>query len=331
MNKYLVKIAELEKASGNRLVRYISENRGDFPLSRLLSLSEKGVLKTPEQLLPGRNLGVKNQFEEISKRHGLIPEEGKSSSFIPVPAKSVAERRVDPNGNYRSNVGTRLPGNGFMASGGTRYAEVVVPPSYSPIKGNHQENIRRLHDTHMANHESFEVDEGLRMMGEGRFGNIRSPIGDIHPSPDFRTESHWNPAVLLRESRDMSHNPYAHVVPPVSRMIDFKRFQNAVKKRGGDLATEMTTQRMMPVDVSSNIPLYRQTQSREADLVRTLQGGRPYQSNPTSSEIRKARSMKHEDSQAILDSARDVGRFQKVKDLAQLSNDQLRGNWAFRN
>ncbi len=320
MNKYLVKIAELEKASGNKLVRYISENRENFPLSRLLSLSEKGVLKSPEQLLPGRNVGVKKQFEEVSKRHGLIPEEGKVSTFMPQLHKSIAERKIDATGNYRSMVAS--------TSDGHRLGEVVVPPSYSPIKGNHQENIRRLHDTHIANHETFETDEGFRLMNRGE---VSEAFGMKFPSDTVRTESHWSPAVLLRESRDMSHNPYAHVVPPVSRMIDFKRFQHAVKKRGGDLATEMTTQRMMPVDISSNIPLYRQTQSREADLIRTLQGGRPYQSNPTSSEIRKARSMKHEDSQAILDSARDVGRFQKVKDLAQLSNDQLRGNWAFRN
>ena len=320
MNKYLEKIAELEKSSGNRLVRYISENRDNFPLSRLLSLSEKGVLKSPEQLLPGRNVGVKKQFEEVSKRHGLIPEEGKVSTIIPQLHKSIAERKIDATGNYRSRVAS--------TSDGRRLGEVVVPPSYPPVKGNAEENIRRLHDTHIANHETFEMDEGFRLMNRGEVSEV---FGMKFPSDTFRTESHWNPAVLLRESRDMSHNPYAHVVPPVSRMIDFKRFQHAVKKRGGDLATEMTTQRMMPVDVSSNIPLYRQTQSREADLVRTLQGGRPYQSNPTSSEIRKARSMKHEDSQAILDSARDVGRFQKVKDLAQLSNDQLRGNWAFRN
>lgn len=316
MNKYLEKIA------GNRLVRHIAENRENFPLSRLLGLAEKGVLKTPEQLLPGRNFGANKQFVETSKKHGLKPREGDwVDDGIVYPGTSTVDRRVLSDGQYRSRS--------LQYDDGTKMQHIAVPPLYDPIPGNHVENLRRLHDTHINNHETFEMDEGFRLIDKG----FKRPLPKLpnisQPSEDFRTATHWSPAVLLRESRDMSSNPYAHVGPPSTNLKAFSALTNEAKRTGANLQTLMTQRRLAPTDISSLIPMAR-LQTGESGLVKALQGGKPYQSNPTSSDIRRARNTPHAESEALTDKVKG-NLYNRVKMNAQLAHDTTRGNPAYRN
>lgn len=311
MNKYLEKIAELEKSSGNRLVRYISENRENFPLSRLLSLSEKGVLKSPEQLLPGRNLGSKNQFEATARKYGLNIVDQDPSKYLPhKPGTAAISRGLNRQGGYSSKLSGYNPGNVSTHN--------TVPPLYAPVHGNHEENIRRLADTHVGNHETFEMDEGLRMVFGKGYNPATSHLG------------HHNMAVLLRESRDMSSNPYAHVVPPLYREDVPSKVINESMSKGLPIDKELEKYRAVKYDTSAAIPESR-NRSGESYLISILQAGKPYQSNPTSSQIRKARSMTSDEVQSIL------GRRVKSKRFTSTLQGKIeeyldrRGNKAFRN
>lgn len=313
-NKYLEKVAELEKVSGNRLVRYISENRGDFPLSRLKSLSSQGMIKSPEQLLPGRNLGAVNQFNATAKRHGMVPREGVVSD-----SEALGVAKVQRQSNLHSDYFSRS-----MRSGNSNVQQTKVPALHSPVAGNDVENIRRLHDTHVSNHETFEMDEAFRMMDRGRSRNVS---GLTLPSLDYHTVSHHNPAVLLRESRDMSSNPYSHISPPairVSKPLSVAR--SAAKEGEKDAANIISSQRAIPYDTS--LPVTRGV-SGQASLVSSLQRGRPYQSNPTSAEISRARNVSPEDSQRILDS-HTGGALSKIKSQFTATRDIMLGNKAYR-
>lgn len=316
MNKYLEKIA------GNRLIRHIAENRENFPLSRLLGMAEKGVIKSPEQLLPGRNFGANKQFVETSKKHGLKPVEGEwVDAGIVYPGTSTVDRRVLSNGQYRSRS--------VQFEDGTKMQHLAVPPLYDPIPGNHVENIRRIHDTHVNNHETFEMDEGFRLIDKGIKRRVPGQPNLFEPEQDFHTATHWSPAVLLRESRDMSNNPYAHVGPPSTNLKAFSALTDEAKRTGANLQTLMTQRRIAPSDISSLIPMAR-IQSGESGLVKSLQRGKPYQSNPTSSDIRRARNTAHAESEALLNKAK--GNFYtKTKLNAQLAHDTIRGNPAYRN
>lgn len=305
MNKYLEKIA------GNRLIRHIAENRENFPLSRLLGLAEKGVLKSPEQLLPGRNLGVKNQFNSMAQKHGLKARERPVSMLFPSLDTAVADRAVAVNGKYYSKMG--------MTEDKSRvYIENKVPPLYDPVPGNHVENIKRISDTHANNHETFEADEGLRKFRRGMIED------------GTETNGHHNPAVLLRESRDMSNNPYAHIVPPQPNKDEYFKFVEQARRQGKDLAEEIQRSRILPVDPSADLPLYR-ARSGEADYVSQLQRGKPYQSNPTSSEIRRARRIPAADSKSFFDNRPKAGFFKRKLDDIREAYDNKKGNSAFRN
>lgn len=312
MNQYLEKIA------GNRLIRHIAENRQNFPLSRLTRMADSGVIKSPEQLLPGRNLGAVNQFNATAKKHGMAPVEGPADTFFASSSVAKVDRGINPGGQYRSLSLKNEYGHPIQ--------QTVVPALYPPVPGDHVANIKRLHDTHVNNHETFEMDEAFRMMGRGRTSKM---MGNTLPSEAFKTESHHNPAVLLRESRDMSSNPYAHISPAATEINKYRKVSKATAKSGGDLKLNSTNERVAPLDVSAAIPTLREG-SKESVLVQKLQSGRPYQSNPTSSEIRRSRNMLHADSQAILDDARG-GVLRKAKTLAQQANDIARGNAAYRN
>jgi len=316
MNKYLEKIA------GNRLIRHIAENRENFPLSRLLGLAEKGVLKSPEQLLPGRNFGADKQFIETSQKHGLKPVQGDwVDEGIVYPGTATVDRKVLSDGKYRSRS--------LQYDDGTKMQHIAVPPLYDPIPGNHVENIRRLHDTHVNNHETFEMDEGFRLIGKGFKSRMPNATSISQPSEDFHTATHWSPAVLLRESRDMSSNPYAHVGPPSTNLKAFSALTDEAKRTGAKLQTLMTERRIAPSDISSLIPMAR-LQSGESGLVKSLQGGKPYQSNPTSADIRRARNMRHAESEALLTKAKG-NLYTRTRLNAQLAHDTIRGNPAYRN
>ena len=306
MNKYLEKIA------GNRLVRHIAENRENFPLSRLLGLAEKGVLKTPEQLLPGRNLGVVNQFTDIAQKYGLKPKQGVAIPAFPRMGVAIADRGVSVGGGYTSTVG-------FRGDASRPFAEVRVPPLYNPVPGNHAENIKRISDTHTNNHETFEMDEALRTLKKTGL------LGD-----GYNVKSHNNPAVLLRESRDMSSNPYSHIIPPAPKKDDYFKFVEDVRSKRLDLGEEILKRRILPVDPSADITRYRR-KSGEADFITRLQNGRPYQSNPTSSEIRRSREVPAAESAAFFENRPKPGFFGRVKDDLQEVYDIKKGNSAFRN
>lgn len=310
MNRYLEKIA------GNRLIRHIAENRENFPMSRLLRMAEEGLIKSPEQLLPGRNLGAKAQFEQTAKKYDMKPIEGEMSTLFMPTNTAVVQRQYLNNGKYLSESGL---------ANGRPFQQTAVPPLYAPVPGDNIANIRRLHDTHVNNHETFEMDEAFRMMGSGK---TRTLMGQTYPTERFRAETHHNPAVLLRESRDMSSNPYAHIVPPSTDIGDYRRLVSEAKKRGIKEQVLATERRVSPMDVSSSLPSSREF-SGEAGLVRHLQGGTPYQANPTSSQIRRARNITHEESQQVLDNIKG-GVFNKAKRAAALTNDTTRGNKAYR-
>jgi len=305
MNKYLEKIA------GNRLIRHIAENRDNFPMSRLLGMAEKGLIKSPEQLLPGRNLGVKNQFNATAQKYGLDSRDRPVSMLFPSLDVAVADRSVAINGKYHSTMG--------MTEDKKRvFIENRVPPLYDPVPGNHVENIKRISDTHTNNHETFEADEGLRKFRRGMLED------------GTETHGHHNPAVLLRESRDMSNNPYAHIVPPQPSKDEYIKFIEQTRRQGKSLAEEIDKRRILPVDPSADLPLYR-ARSGEADFVSHLQGGKPYQSNPTSSEIRRARRIPSADSEAFFNSRPKPGFFKRTLDDLREAYDKNRGNSAFRN
>ncbi len=325
MNRYLEKIAGnigqvedlnmnnryLEKIAGNRLIRHIAENRENFPMSRLLEMAEKGLIKSPEQLLPGRNLGVKNQFNATAQKYGLNTSERPVSLLFPSLNVAVADRTVAVNGKYYSKMG-------MTEDKSKVFVENKVPPLYDPVPGNHVENIKRISDTHANNHETFEADEGLRKFRRGMLAD------------GTETHGHHNPAVLLRESRDMSSNPYAHIVPPQPNKDEYFKFVERTRQQGKNLAEEIQKSRILSVDPSADLPLYR-ARSGEADFISHLQRGKPYQSNPTSSEIRRARRMPTANSEAFFDSRPKAGFFKRTLDDIREVYDSRKGNSAFRN
>ena len=313
MNKYLEKIA------GNRLVRHIAENRENFPLSRLLGLAEKGALKTPEQLLPGRNLGAVNQLEGIAARNGLTIQRGDIDLNAHQMANSMrVQNRLLSNGGYggfaRKDINT-----------GGSYSNIMVPPLYQPMKGDIAANIRGLHSTHVNNHEAFEADEAFRAIKGGR---TDTTMGNLIRGEDFKVAGHNNAAVLLRESRDMSSNPYAHISPPSTNFLKARSVGKDAKKLGVDVRDLTDSSRAVPVDIVSALPSVR-VLNKEDKLISSLMKGRPYQSNPSSSEIRTARKLSRgeaEDEYTSIQSAnaKDSG---KLKYLHSI----LRGNSAYRN
>lgn len=313
MNKYLEKIA------GNRLIRHIAENRENFPLSRLLGLAEKGVLKSPEQLLPGRNLGAVKQLESIASRHKLKVAPGDIDLNAPQSVGTLRlQNRLLEGGNYGAFSRMSMDGR-------ERYANMFVPPLYKPTKGDQVANIRGLHSTHVHNHEAFEVDEAFKAMRDGRSDIM---YGNVVRGKDYTVAGHNNASVLLRESRDMSSNPYAHISPPATNFVKAKSAAKAAQKLGVDVRDLIDSNRAVAVDASSALPALR-ANLKEDKFVSILMRGRPYQSNPTSSEINRARNLKEGQGQALYDTVRDdnYSRLDKVRHL----NSVLRGNSAYRN
>ena len=287
MNKYLVKIA------GNRLIRHIAENRENFPLSRLLDMAERGVIKSPEQLLPGRNFGALAQTDRMIRKHGMEPIVGELDGDAALKrGKALVTRATLPNGEYSSLS---------VKSKGEPAQLLSLPRLHGPDPGNHVENIRRLQDTHVNNHELFEMDEAFRAMGRGR----TKSLDDSTISSTSRYEvdgDHWNPAVLLRESRDMSSNPYAHISPPSDFRDRFSKLQQEARESGRPVSELVDTRRLPERDLSASLTSFR-TASGEAGLVKALQRGKPYQSNPTSSDIRRSRNVTSTQSDYLLGDA----------------------------
>lgn len=313
MNKYLEKIA------GNRLIRHIAENRENFPLSRLLGMAEKGVIKSPEQLLPGRNLGVKNQLDAITSRHKVKLQHGDIDINAPQEVGTLrVQNRLLSDGGY--GAFSRMSTNGRE-----RYANMFVPPIHNPVKGDVESNLRGLHSTHVNNHEAFEVDEAFKAIRDGRSDVM---MGNVVRGKDFTVAGHNNASVLLRESRDMSSNPYAHISLPATNFIKSNLVASKAKKLGVDVRDLIDSNRAVPVDVVSALPSLR-SNNKENRLVSTLMNGRPYQSNPTSSEISKARKLKPGQGQGMYDDITQDGHT-KVDQLKYL-HSLLRGNSAYRN
>lgn len=313
----------MQKVAGNRLVQYISENRKDFPLSRLMGLVEKGVLKSPEQLVPGRNLGSLNQLQDITKRHKMSLTEVNNHPMVELPANVTTVRRgFSDKGGFSAS--------GMSIDGRRRFQQLSIPTLKPAVPGDTLTNIKQLQDTHLANHEAFEMDEAFRAMREGRV-DIDHVTGMVIPGKDFRVAGHNNAAVLLRESRDMSSNPYAHISPPSTNLLEHKRLAKLSRKTGLDFHDEIEKSRAVPVDASSAIPTLR-SMAKEDKLVSSMMGGRPYQSNPTSSQISRARRLPEGDAQRRLDEIEqeNSGRVSNLVGRAKSVYHLLRGNASFR-
>lgn len=323
-NIYLEKIAEIYKQAGNRLVQYISENRKDFPLSRLMGLVDKGVLKSPEQLVPGRNLGSLNQLDAMTKRHRLSIQGVTAQPSINLPANVATIRR----GLYNDGG---FSASGMSMDGRRKFQQLSMPSLRSAVPGDVSANIRQLHDTHVSNHEAFEMDEAFRAIREGRV-DLNPDVGMMVPGDKFKVGGHNNAAVLLRESRDMSSNPYAHISPTSTNFRENKRLTGLSKKTGMDFQDTIEKNRAVPLDVSSALPTVR-VAGKEDKLVSKMMGGRPYTSNPTSSEISRARRLPEGEAQRQLDEikGRESGKINTLVAKARFLHDAIRGNSSFRN
>lgn len=323
-NIYLEKIAEMQKVAGNRLVQYISENRKDFPLSRLMGLVDKGVLKSPEQLVPGRNLGSLNQLDALTKRHKLSIQGVAAQPSVNLPANVATIRR----GLYNDGG---FSASGMSMDGRSKFQQLSIPALRPAVPGDVSANIRQLHDTHISNHEAFEMDEAFRAMKEGRL-DLNLDTRTMIPGRNFTVAGHNNAAVLLRESRDMSSNPYAHISPTSTNFRENKRLTGLSKKTGMDFQDTIEKNRAVPLDVSSALPTVR-VAGKEDKLVSKMMGGRPYTSNPTSSEISRARRLPEGEAQRQLDEikGRESGRINTLVAKARFLHDAIRGNSSFRN
>jgi hypothetical protein len=320
-NIYLEKIAEMQKEAGNRLVRHIAENRESFPLSRLLNLADQGYLKTPGQLVQGRNLGSVNQLNAIADRHGLQIRSVDSIPMFAPPGKVNVHRGLDEKGMYFSQT---------FSNGLNTYQNLRIPSLTPATTGDHVLNMKKLNDTHIANHEAFEMDEGLRML---RSGKKRSAgFGNVEPdSESYGVATHYNPAVLMRESRDISSNPYAHVSTKVTNIVGAHKEARLAKKRGTSIEDAIESNRAIPFDISAGLAAARKLEG-EDKFVSSLMGGRPYGSNPTSAEIAKSRNLPAGQARQMLSDIQEdtyggiKGKWNKLKAFTDL----YRGNSASR-
>lgn len=314
----------LEKIAGNRLIQHIAENRKDFPLSRLMGLVEKGVLKSPEQLVPGRNLGSLNQLDALTKRHKLSIQGVAAQPSVNVPANVVTVKRgISKDGGYSLS--------GMSMDGRSKFQQLSIPTLRPAVPGDVSANIRQLHDTHISNHEAFEMDEAFRAMKEGRL-DLNLDTRTMTPGRNFTVAGHNNAAVLLRESRDMSSNPYAHISPTSTNFKESRRLSELAKRTGMDFQDIVERNRAVPLDVSSALPTVR-VAGKEDKLVSKMMGGRPYASNPTSSEISRARRLPEGEAQRQLDEikGRESGKVSTLVAKARFLHDAIRGNSSFRN
>lgn len=313
MNKYL---EQLEKSAGNRLVKYISENRGNFPLSRLKGLTEKGVLRTPEHLIEGREKGTDALIKAISKRHGANEVIEEKPRLLVSYGTTYVNRQTQPLGQY-SMATMRSPDHGPLS-------QLNIPARAQGTKGDWAGNVKRLGDTHVGRHEAFELDEAQRQIAKGRVRyDPNSTSKDALPSGN-QVYSHTSPAVLLRESRDMADNPYAHLTAP----SDFKKqVKSMIETQKNPLRTITRDEAAVDVPGALNVLRYNSGENR---FIRALQRGKPYQSKPTSSDIRRARNMPDQKAKDLEKEFEPKGILEKLKRGVNANVDMYRGNPAWR-
>lgn len=208
MNKYLEKIAEIEKIALNRLTKHIIENRHAFGKEELEGLYRKGALRSPLQIMRGQKDWDKEQLGKLKIRHerltGAVKDRFESAygggaaagAYLPA-RKSIVGNIKGPTRSHETAEAVEYNDSGMRRFAAQRNRRLNRP------------DLRRKAKELELNDPEIKsmIPESVELMGKHFPGSAPITQGGLLMG------MHNNLAVLGRESNFLRTNPYSHVTP----------------------------------------------------------------------------------------------------------------------